>query len=53
MAYEVIINKKYNHVKLYNIKKSVKGEQNEISRIVTSLVNKYILKKPGTGEGQK
>ncbi len=53
MAYEVIINKKYNHVKLYNIKKSVKGEQNEISKIVTSLVNKYLLKKPSTGEGQK
>ncbi len=50
MPYEVVINKKFSHVKLYNIKKSVKGEQNEISKIVTALVDKYILKKKPNGD---
>ena len=46
MPYEVIINKKYTYVKLYNVVKSVKGEQNKLSKIMTDLVNKYVLKKP-------
>lgn len=52
MPYEITINKKFNNVRLYNIKKSVKGGQNEISKIVSSLVDKYILKKKAEGELQ-
>jgi hypothetical protein len=49
-VYEVQIIKKFNNIKLYRIKKSVKGEQNQISKIVSSLVDKYVLKKkPGEG----
>lgn len=52
MPYEIIINKKFSHVKLYNILKSVKGEQNQFSKIVSSLVDKYIVKGKTKGEGQ-
>lgn len=52
MAYDVTINKKYNYVKLYNIKKSVKGDQNKISKIVSSLVDKYVLNKKPKDEGR-
>ena len=52
MPYEVIINKKFSHVRLYNILKSVKGEQNKISKIVSSLVNKYIFKRKTNDEGR-
>ncbi len=45
MPYEIIINKKFSHIKLYNILKSVKGGPNQISKLVSSLVDKYILKK--------
>lgn len=50
-VYEVMINKKFNHIKLYKVIKSVKGhDQNKISKIVSSLVDRYVLKKKPTGE---
>jgi hypothetical protein len=52
-SYEVIINKKFNHIKLYNIKRSIKGDQNKVSKFVSSLVDKYILKKKATGEDRE
>jgi hypothetical protein len=45
MAYSVNIMKKYQHVRVYSIKKSVKGNQNEISRIIESLINRYLQKR--------
>ncbi len=50
MAYEVVINKKFNYVRLYNIKKSIKGEQNKVSKLATSLIDKYVLGKKPQGE---
>ncbi len=52
MAYEVVINKKYSYLKLYTIKKSIKGEQDKLSKMLTSLVEKYILKKNTKGENK-
>jgi hypothetical protein len=52
MAYDVVINKKFTHVKLFSIKKSVKGEQNKVSKLFTSLVYKYVLRQKPEGEGK-
>jgi hypothetical protein len=49
MVYEVLINKKYNYVKLFNIKRSMKTSQNTISKLGTTFINKYLLKKPQGG----
>ncbi len=43
-TYQVNINKKVSNVKVYTIKRSVKGDTNQISRIVESLIQKYLLK---------
>ena len=51
MPYEVTINKKFTYVKLYKIVKSVKGEQNKISKMLTNLTAKYLLKKKPSGDG--
>ncbi|MDE1767991.1 MAG: hypothetical protein KGH64_01250 [Candidatus Micrarchaeota archaeon] len=51
-AYEVTINKKFHYIRLYNIKRSIKGGQNQISKLLTALADKYILKKKAAdGEG--
>lgn len=52
MAYEVLINKKFSHLKLYTIKKSIKGGQNKLSRMMTEFVEKYIVKKNSSGENK-
>ncbi len=47
-TYSVNINKTVSYVKVYAIKKSIKGDTNKISRIVEDLIQKYLLKeKPG------
>ena len=43
-TYFVNINRKITNVKVYTIKRSIKGETNKISRIVQSLIQKYLLK---------
>ncbi len=54
MAYDVIVNKKFNNVRLYVVRKSVKGkEQNKISKMLSALVAKYVLKRSVAGEGQR
>ncbi len=54
MAYDVIVNKKFNNVRLYMVKKSVKGKgQNKMSKMLSTLVAKYVLKRNVAGEGQK
>ena len=52
MAYEITVNKKFTYVKLYNILKSVKGGQNQISRKFSSLVDKYLFKNKAKLEGR-
>lgn len=44
-AYKVAINNKFNNLRIYTIKKSVKGNTNAISRKVDALIRKYILKR--------
>jgi hypothetical protein len=43
-TYLVNINRNISNVKVYTIKKSVKGETNKFSKVVESLIQKYILK---------
>jgi hypothetical protein len=53
-VYNVTIKKSLRNIRVYTIKKSVKGNTNKISQIVESLIQKYLLKeKPGElNEGQ-
>ena len=43
-TYMVNINRTISNVKVYVIKKHMKGDTNKISKIVESLIQKYILK---------
>ena len=45
MRYKAVVNRQFRYIRVYSIKKSVKGEQNAVSRYVSSLIDKYILKK--------
>ena len=49
MIYTVQINKPSNNVRIYVIKRSVKGNTNRLSKAVDSLLRKYVLKKPSVG----
>lgn len=50
MRYNAIVKKQFRYMKVYDIKRSVKGDQNAVSRYVSSLIDKYLLKKkPGAG----
>lgn len=51
-AYEVVINKKFTHLKLYNVKKSIRGGQDKFSKMLTDLVTKYIVKKNSNEPGE-
>lgn len=42
--YLVNISKNVSNVRVYAIKKSIKGETNKISKIVDELIQKYLLK---------
>jgi len=43
-VYSVNINKKFRNVRVYSIKKKIKGNTNAASRFVESLIQKYLLK---------
>ncbi len=45
MIYSVHINRPFNNVRIYSIKKSVRGNTNAFSMKVDSLIKKYLLKK--------
>ncbi|MCL4365553.1 MAG: hypothetical protein M1569_00840 [Candidatus Marsarchaeota archaeon] len=45
MRYNAIVKKQFRYMKVYSIKRSVKGDQNAVSRYVSSLLDKYLLKK--------
>jgi hypothetical protein len=55
MAYSAIINKKYGYVRIYAVKKSLKGNTNAVSKYVESLLQKYVLKgkKPSGSRGAR
>ena len=49
MIYEVAVNKKYQYVKVYRIVKRINENTNPVSRAAARFVDKFILKKKGTG----
>ena len=44
MKYSVNINKKTSYIKVYTVKKRIKGDTNAVSKFVQSLIDKYITK---------
>ena len=53
MAYSATINREFKYIKVYKIKKSVKGNGNAFSRLVYSLMQRYVMKNSaGGGMGQ-
>lgn len=44
MAYQVRINKKFSYVRVYTVKKSLKGQSNALSRYVESFLQKHFSK---------
>ncbi len=44
MRYYVTVNKKYKYVRVYDITKRTNESTNRISKYVTSLINKFLLK---------
>ncbi len=52
MAYMATINRKFSYVRIYAIKKKPSGNQNAFSKLVESLLQKYVVKKGGEAEGR-
>ncbi len=49
MRYSAIVRKQFRYIKVYNIRKSIKSEQNALSKYVSSLIDRYIIKRKSTG----
>ena len=45
MEYKFVVNRQYKYMRIYNIVKKVSGNPNIVSKIIQSLVDKYIVKK--------
>lgn len=52
MAYMATINRKFSYVRIYVIKKKLSGNQNVLSKLVESLLQKYVVKKGGEADGK-
>ena len=44
MIYSVHINRPFNNVRIYSVKKSISGNTNAFSRKVDSLIRRYLFK---------
>lgn len=45
MKYEVVVNKRFAHIRTYKVLKGASGGTNRISQIIQNLVDKYLVKK--------
>jgi len=48
MKYNVAINKRYQYIKVYTVLKKMQGNTNALSKLVSEMVEKYLIKKGPT-----